>query len=58
MTARVMRWWIVLAGLAAVVTGMLSGSALGEAAGGILCIACSLALFRLDGQRKRGRTRR
>lgn len=58
MTARVMRWWIVLAGLTAVVTGVLSGSGLALAAGGMFCVACSLALGALDGQRKRGRTRR
>jgi hypothetical protein len=53
-----MRWWIVLAGLTAVVTGVLSGSGLALAAGGMFCVACSLALGALDGQRKRGRTRR
>lgn len=58
MTARTARWWIVLAGLAVVAAATLSGSPLALAAGGMLCVACSVALVALDGQRKRGRTRR
>jgi len=58
MTARTARWWIVLAGVAAVAAAALSGSGWSLAAGGMFCLACAVALVALDGQRKRGRTRR
>lgn len=58
MTARALRWWTVLAGSAAALWATLNGSPLAEGAAGAFCIVLVLFLVRLDGQRKRGRTRR
>lgn len=58
MTARTARLWIILAGVAAVAVATLSGSAAALVGGCLFCVACVVALVALDGQRKRGRTRR
>jgi O-antigen ligase len=58
MTARTARWWVLLAGSAAALWATLNGSSLAEGAAGAFCLLLVLFLVRLDGQRKRGRTRR
>ena len=58
MTARALRWWIVLAGLAAVLWATLDGSAAARVAAGSLCICCGLVLVRLDYLHRSRRTRR
>jgi hypothetical protein len=58
MTDRALRWWAVLAGCGAALWATLNGSPLAEGWAGVFCVLLVLLLVRLDGQRKRGRTRR
>lgn len=58
MTLRTVRLWAVLGGLAALVVATSVGTRLAEVGAGLLLIALALLLVRLDGLRKRGRSRR
>ena len=55
---RSLRTWTVLAGLAAVLLGTLSGSPLDEGLAGLLCIVLCLFLVRVDTLQQRNRRRR
>ena len=58
MTVRVLRRWIVLGALTALLLAALTASPLAYVLAGAACIGGSAALIGLDGLRKRGRTRR
>lgn len=58
MDTRSLRRLALLAGVVVVFWAVLQGSALALAGGGLLCIALSLAVMRLDSQRKGSRSRR
>lgn len=58
MTVRVLRRWIVLGALAAVVTAALLASPQAYLLAGVTCTGGAMALIGLDGLRKRGRSRR
>jgi pheromone shutdown protein TraB len=58
MTARALRWWIVLTGCIGALAAGVTGSRLLMGLAGLACIGLALLVVLLDGQRKRGRVRR
>jgi hypothetical protein len=57
-TVRILRRWIVLGALVALLLAALTASPLAYVLAGAACIGGSMALVGLDGLRKRGNRRR